>query len=345
MKSIILVLSVLFILLCFVACGRVEQTSTVATEKENTTITEFPAENDMTTTKTKTQIAQTGNTKSVPSEYTKACEKSGTVERIDYASVDYAGNKEAITKTVYVYTPYGYDENDTATRYNIIYLMHGWGGHAGEYFDYSKNVFDNMIANGDIPPVIIVSPSFYNDNSSTDFGASVSALRAFHNEFENNLMPAVEGKYHTYALSTFDEDLKASRDHRVFGGFSLGSVTTWQIFCYDFDYVRYFLPMSGSSWYFGGYGDFQTEKNVDFIEQLVKDNNLDERGYFIYHAVGTNDAVKEQTLMQAEEMLDRKDVFTPEHYVFYQKQGGYHDMNAVQEYIYNALPLFLSGNI
>lgn len=113
------------------------------------------------------------------------------------------------------------------------------------------------------------------------------------------------------------------------------------VFCYDYDYIHYFLPMSGSCWYYGTYGDFQIEKNVDFIEQLVKDNDLDDRGYFIYHAVGTNDAVKSQSLDMADEMLDR-DIFTPDHYVFYQKDGGYHDFNAVTEYLYNALPLFFT---
>ena len=39
-------------------------------------------------------------------------------------------------------------------------------------------------------------------------------------------------------------------------------------------------------------------------------------------------------------MLARNDTFTPDHYVFYQKDGGYHDFDAVQEYMYNALPLF-----
>ena len=41
------------------------------------------------------------------------------------------------------------------------------------------------------------------------------------------------------------------------------------------------------------------------------------------------------------EMLGR-DIFTPDHYVFYQKDGGYHDFNAVTEYLYNALPLFVT---
>ena len=53
---------------------------------------------------------------------------------------------------------------------------------------------------------------------------------------------------------------------------------------FDFfdDCIDYFLPMSGSCWYYGTYGDFQIERNVDFIEQLVKDQNPEEKGYFIY---------------------------------------------------------------
>lgn len=287
-------------------------------------------------------MKQTGFTTPVPAAYRAASGEPGSIVRMDYESRDYVRDGSPITKTAYVYTPYGYDENDTDTRYNIIYLMHGWGGHAGEYFDYTttKNVFDHLIENGDIPPVIIVSATFYNDNSDTDFGGSVAEFRAFHQDFEENLMSAIEGKFHTYARSASDEDLKASRDHRAFGGFSLGSVTTWLEFCYDYDYIRYFLPMSGSSWYYGTYGDFQIKKNVDHIEQLVKEHALEDKGYFIYHAVGTQDAVKSQSIDMAKEILERGTVFTADHYVFYQKEGGYHDLDAVQEYLYNALPLF-----
>lgn len=286
---------------------------------------------------------QTGMTKAVPARYKNPSEHPGTVVPLRYESLDYVRNSAPITKTAYVYLPYGYDEVDTETRYNVVYLMHGWGGHAGEYFDYSsiKNTFDQMIENGDISPVIFVSPTFYNENSVKDFGGSVDEFRAFHLDFENHLMPAVEGTFHTYAEDTTPEGLAASRDHRAFGGFSLGSVTTWLQFCYNYDYIRYFLPMSGSCWYYGTYGDFQFKNNVDFIEQLVHENNLEERGYFIYHAVGTNDTVRSQSFGMADEMLSRE-AFTPEHYVFYQKEGGYHDFNAVQEFLFNALPLFFT---
>ena len=287
-------------------------------------------------------IPQTGWTAAVPAAYKAAATRQGTVERLDYETKDYARDSAPIQKTAYVYLPYGYDPSDTETRYDILYLMHGWGGSAGEYFTMAslKNVFDNLMEQGDMKPAILVSATFYNDNSDRDFSGSIQELRQFHRDFEEALMPAVEGKYHTYAKSTSPEDLKASRDHRAFGGFSLGSVTTWLQFCYDYDYIHWFAPMSGSSWYYGTYGDFQIQRNVDFIEQLVKDNDLDQRGYFIYHAVGTNDAVKSQSIDMAEEMLRRSDVFTPDHYVFYQKDGGYHDFEAVQEYLYNALPLF-----
>ncbi len=290
------------------------------------------------------ETAQTGMTKPVPAAYAAASEHPGAVVQVEYASRDYLRGDAPVTKTAWVYLPYGYDENDTETRYDILYLMHGWGGAAGEYFYMGdgmiKNMLDHMIENGEIKPIIAVSATFYNESSDRDYGASEDALREFHRDFTDHLMPAVEGTFHTYAASTSLEDLAASRDHRAFGGFSLGSVTTWMEFCHDTDYIRYFLPMSGSSWYYGTYGDFQTVRNVDYVQQIVEENDLNERGYFIYHAVGTEDVVKSQTLMMAEEMLSRDGVFPPEHYMFYQKEGGHHDFDAVQEFMFNALPLF-----
>ena len=98
-------------------------------------------------------IPQTGWTQAVPPAYQAASGQPGTVVPLTYDTLDYVRDRAPITKTAYVYLPYGYDETDTETRYNILYLMHGWGGHAGEYFEYTptKNMLDNLIANGDIP--------------------------------------------------------------------------------------------------------------------------------------------------------------------------------------------------
>lgn len=53
----------------------------------------------------------------------------------DYDTRDYAEGAGATrTNTAYVYLPYGYDEN-TAQRYNVIYLVHGHYGTASTTFE------------------------------------------------------------------------------------------------------------------------------------------------------------------------------------------------------------------
>jgi len=288
------------------------------------------------------KLPQTGNTVTVPEKYQKQAKEKGTIKKLTYRSKDYAGNGSVVEKAAYVYLPYGYKQKDAEKKYNVLYLMHGWGDQAGKFFEHGtiRNMFDNMIQHGDMPPMIIVSPTFYTKNSDTGFDGSVSELRQFHKDFVKHLMPAVEGKYHTYAESTSKKDLKASRDHRAFGGFSLGAVTTWMEFCYDADYIRYYLPMSGSCWYYGGYKDYHPKKTCRFFKQMIKEKNLDKRGYFIYAATGTADEYQEQMDIQMQEMFRNKKLFSANNTVYYKKNGGKHDFTAVQEYLYNALPHF-----
>ena len=80
-------------------------------------------------------MEQTGLTDDVPAEYLTPTAHQGTVERLDYATKDYAGGGADIQKTAYVYLPYGYNATDAKIRNAIVYLMHGWGGSAGEYFN------------------------------------------------------------------------------------------------------------------------------------------------------------------------------------------------------------------
>lgn len=197
-----------------------------------------------------------------------------------------------------------------------------------------------MIASKKIAPVIAVSASFYNERSSKELADSLKEVRAFHKEFAGDLMPAAEGRFKTYAVSASPGGLKASRAHRAFAGFSLGSVTTWLEFCYDSDYISCFLPMSGPCWYYHNYGDPNPAKTAALLQKTVKRRNLNERGYFIYAATGTADPLYGQIDFQMQEILKHNDFFTPEHLLYYLKPGGRHDFSAVEEYIYNALPLF-----
>ena len=289
--------------------------------------------------------SQTGYTKNIPSENFINSYHKGKIIKIKYPSKDYIKNSKNIIKEAYVYTPYGYDENNINKKYNIIYLMHGWTMTA-EHYIFKCNIttiLDNMIEKKIIEPLILVSATFDAENKPQDFGLSVKELRVFHKDFRENLIYAVETNYNTYANRSKNiQDYINSREHRAFGGFSLGSVTTWHQFIYNHDLIKYFLPMSGSCWYFGGYADYYPVKTCDFFENMIKENNLDKKGYFIYATTGLYDGIKHQMDVQMEEMLKRKNQFTIDKIVYYYKRDGQHDLDAVEEYLYNALPLFFS---
>ena len=66
-------------------------------------------------------------------QYFKQANHKGKITKIIYSSKDYIRGNRSITKEAYVYTPYGYNENDLNKKYNIIYLMHGWTMTAEHY--------------------------------------------------------------------------------------------------------------------------------------------------------------------------------------------------------------------
>lgn len=70
---------------------------------------------------------------------------------------------------------------------------------------------------------------------------------SFREELRNELMPAVEERYSTYAENTDEEGFAKSRDHRAFAGLSRGAVTTiHSAVCGSLDYFSWFGTFSGS---------------------------------------------------------------------------------------------------
>lgn len=76
--------------------------------------------------------------------------------------------------------------------------------------------------------MIVVCPTYNNesDTESSDYSLALELTDNYHNELINDLIPAVESTYSTYAADTTPDGLRESRDHRAFCGFSMGSVTT-----------------------------------------------------------------------------------------------------------------------
>lgn len=328
------------ILVCsLAACGQTGDTSEPQTERELETDTNEPISNEKNTSQNQTEYLE-----AIPTSYFENSEQQGQVIQITYDSRDYTKDDTTITKPALVYLPHGYDENDTDTRYDILYLMHGWGMTANDFLGAGRsnlvNILDNLIASGDIPPVIVVSATFDAENQPQSFSRSVEELSVFHNDLRENLMPYIESRFHTYAEDVTENGFSASREHRAFGGFSLGAVTTWYQFIYNLDYIKNFVPMSGDCWIIRTYGgrDYPVE-TVDYLENMLSEDGYAEDDFRIYQGIGTDDPIWEQTNNQIQEMFTRS-TFTPNNLHYAIIEGGRHDMNACERYLYYALQDF-----
>ncbi len=271
----------------------------------------------------------------IPEEYFGAASEQGTVERLEYQtweSMSYEAQTTQLTKTAYVYLPYGYSGEQ---QYNVLYLMHGGWSNEETYLGTPenphelKNVLDHAIQDGRMTPVIVVCPTYNNTSpeDSADYGLALRLTDNYHNELMNDLIPAVEGKYRTYAEGTSWQELTESRSHRAFAGFSMGSVTTWHTFQYCMDYFRYFLPSSGNLTSDGAY-----------MERLVTED------FFIYAMSGTEDFAYAAFTNQIQAMINAPggifvdaDNERAGNLAYRVQEGNAHDGNAALQYIYNGL--------
>jgi S-formylglutathione hydrolase FrmB len=147
---------------------------------------------------------------------------------------------DTIIKKCNVYLPAGYDKNDTKTRYKVLYLLHGVGGNRYEWLYGSGkvdenyiicNIFDNLITNGDIEPLIIVFPdgrSAYDwtDCSFNTEGTNILGFYYFDYEMRNDLIAFIESEYNTYAniKDKSPEGIAYNRLHRAIAGLSMGGM-------------------------------------------------------------------------------------------------------------------------
>lgn len=265
------------------------------------------------------EMPQTGMVNHIPREYLNETSEQGKLDSTAYDAVDYSNDNKIVRKCVRIYLPYGYDPDDKETKYNVVYLMHGFPGNTSTFLNEipMKNILDNMIEKGDIKPAIFVFPT-YNDFTFEDFPR----------DFTENLIPLIETMYNTYLEDATPEGIIASRDHRVYGGFSVGAMTAWNVFLKASECVRYFMPMA----------DIPAETDpASVVDSLIKEKKLDEQGYFIFHMCGSDEGSFCRDF--AKDMIDKG--YTADHYVFYERGGGTHQYVDVQDYIYTALPVIL----
>ena len=250
-------------------------------------------------------------------------EQAGTVVRLDYTSDMYG---DTIKRWTNVYLPYGYDENGTE-RYPVIYFFHGNGCDQntliGNYM--TKNAFDHMISSGICEPFILVTPTYYYNSRH-----KLVDLDAFVKEIREELMPAVEGTYRTYAETADDAGFIASRDKRAFCGFSRGSFTTWFLFDKMLDYSYYFLPFAGTS------------SDIDNVLAAIDGGSEFADSFFIYMASGgPEDTAYEGCVALAKTMIADTEHFSfgtdrESNNFYYLPSDNIHQDLTSRYYLYNA---------
>ena len=337
-KKMFIILVLTIIMLCVFACGKTDN-------KEQSSV-------NNTSNISNTQSANLSGTvpdelEYIPDGYENPATQQGTLNKLTYdtwESFSYEQKSNKITKEAWVYLPYGYTDEE---EYNVFYLSHGgWSNETtlmgtDDNPKSFKNVIDNAIQDGNMKPLIIVLPTYNNtsENDSSDYSLAIQLTNQFHNELVNDLIPAVESKYSTYAKDTTPQGLKESRDHRGFGGFSMGSVNTWNTFRYCLDYFRYFMPMSGS---------YTTDG--EYMADLVRQQGYSSQDFFIFAASGTDDfaysAFKAQIMAMANNsggMFKLAKNESEGNMSFLEREGYKHDAKATDEYTYNGLRFFWNG--
>ena len=115
-------------------------------------------------------------------------------------------------RSLYVYTPSGYNESDG--KYPVLYLLHGGGEDERGWATQGKTdlILDNLIAEKKAQPMLVV---MVDGNTGTP-GFSEQFLRSFEAELTQCVIPFVEKKYRT----------KTDSKSRALAGLSMGGLQT-----------------------------------------------------------------------------------------------------------------------
>ena len=306
--------------------GTAETSSSETTEvvTSETTTEETSTE---TTETTKEEIVYEYETE-IPEDYKMSFKdgESGTVEKITYHANDYIGDGEGCDKNAFVYLPAGYDPEG---QYNVIYLMHGIGGNEYEWgLDLEnselKFILDNLIGNGDIEPLIVVTPNGKALGCKHD--QDFDSFYNFGYELRNDLIPYIEEHYATYAeFSPDGYDMSATREHRAMAGLSMGGMQTINIGIGE--------CMDLFSW-FGAFSAAPTSNAADINAQTI--SNSEYTIDYFYNICGKEDDIAYSSANTAAKTLpDKCDLLVPNENFTWQEQSGGHDWPIWYLGIYN----------
>lgn len=173
--------------------------------------------------------------------------RHGKIDSIHYESTTVGTNRRAL-----IYTPPGFSKKN---KYPVLYLLHGIGGDEKEWLNNGRPqvIFDNLLAEKKIEPMIVVMPNGRAMRDDRAVGnpfdsTKVQAFATFEKDLLNDLIPFIEKNYPAYR----------DREHRAIAGLSMGGGQS----------LNFGLGNLGKFAWIGG---FSSAPNTKKPEELVPD--------------------------------------------------------------------------
>lgn len=193
----------------------------------------------------------------------------------------YDSKSLSMLRSVYVYTPPGYERETTI--YPVLYLLHGSGGTEGSWIaDGLANVIlDNLIADGRAKPMIVVMPFGHPEPGMRAGSLPTFARRdlaAFSNDLIEDVIPLVERTYRAVRQA----------DRRALAGLSMGGNQARQIGLSHLDLFRYIATFSGTVGVRGGAVSSETIEQT-FADALADPSATNATLRLFWAAVGTEE--------------------------------------------------------
>jgi enterochelin esterase-like enzyme len=192
-----------------------------------------------------------------------------------------------------VYLPPGYDE-ETKTRYPVLYLQHGGGEDETGWIRQGRANFilDNLIAAGSSKPMIVVMAYGYARRagvaapdltgrpfSSPEWRKAMSdMMAAFDADVTEALIPFIDSTFRTIA----------DRDHRAMAGLSMGGMQTFEV---TLNHLDLFSHIGGFSGGLGGLmlGDQALDVKTVYDGVFADPAAFAKRVHLLWLGVGTDE--------------------------------------------------------
>lgn len=233
----------------------------------------------------------------------------------DMHQVWYDSPTLGMTRRLFVYTPYGYDNNND--KYPVLYLLHGAGGDedAWSTMGRTRQILDNLIEKGLAKPMICVMPNG-NPNQEAARTLMIPEKPMDREAYMNNSYPkSIVEDIVPFIEKTYRVD--ARPEARAIAGLSMGgghTITTSLMYPGFFDYI---CPLSmGIGMRFGNNQDNQEEIMKNYEKQFKE---LKKKGYKLYFlACGDSDF-----LFDSAKTLDKMLTDNGLEHTFFVTSGGH----------------------